>query len=91
MKEHILALMNAGHDISFNADVNLFCYENSYQVEIFDPRDDETGEPFHNTFVGYKGLMNFHRFSDIWHKQFTNPEEAVDLYLDVCQWLTRKI
>lgn len=93
MHEHILALVQNGHDVSYEATITLFSFkpedseETRYCIEVYDPVDDDTKKPFHDTFVNCETLKPFVRHGDdLWVLYFAHAEEAVNIYLQLCDF-----
>jgi len=93
MQEHILALLNAGHDVYFcGMTVGIYSAYNedgtvSYRVEVADPLDDDTKEPLHETFIGCDIINRLQRRGDYWEGEWPTPEEAIEIYLSLCEWV----
>lgn len=85
MKDNILAVLNAGHDVGSIAYLTVFEADDGWMVEVFDPKEEDDPDYCYCTkeFSQYLLDNNFTRQKDICHRLFPTAEEAVDAYLTV--------
>ncbi len=91
MFNEILAVLKAGHDIGNVGTVNVFQSDEGWMVEVYDPLDDDTNQPYYSpAFTDFLNL-NLARKGDICYKSFSTPEEAVTCYLAVHAELSKAL
>jgi hypothetical protein len=81
IRDALLVALQKGFEIS-NSEMSVACInEGSYLVEVYDPLDEETKQPFDPKFNQCNLYKLMGRIGDYSQRMFPSAIEAVDFYL----------